>query len=129
MNKKTIITALLALAALTGQGQTFTPVVEDSIDFVITGKTTAQTDSVAWFKVAPFGGGTMKVPLTGGSSVSQTVCLAIHSSKLATMLETTSASSWRKRRQTSISSQARCRVVTCSNASSAARCVNATLTV
>ncbi len=66
MNKKTIITALLALAALTGQGQTFTPVVEDSIDFVITGKTTAQTDSVAWFKVAPFGGGTMKVPLTGG---------------------------------------------------------------
>ena len=67
MNKKTIITALLALAALTGQGQTFTPVVEDSIDFVITGKTTAQTDSVAWFKVAPFGGGTMKVPLTGGA--------------------------------------------------------------
>lgn len=66
MNKKTIITALLALVAMVGQGQTFTPVVEDSIDFVITGKTTAQTDSVAWFKVAPFGGGTMKVPLTGG---------------------------------------------------------------
>ena len=55
MNKKTIITALLALVALAGQAQTFTPFVEDSIDFVITGKTTAQTDSVAMFPCAPHG--------------------------------------------------------------------------
>lgn len=41
MNRKTIITALLALIALAGQAQTFTPIVEDSIDFVITGTTTS----------------------------------------------------------------------------------------
>ena len=33
MNKKTIITILLALVTMVGQAQTFTPVVEDSIDF------------------------------------------------------------------------------------------------
>lgn len=35
MNKKAIITILLAVVAMAGQAQTFTPVVEDSIDFVI----------------------------------------------------------------------------------------------
>ena len=33
VNKKTIITILLALVTMVGQAQTFTPVVEDSIDF------------------------------------------------------------------------------------------------
>lgn len=65
MNKKTIITALLALVALAGQAQTFTPFVEDSIDFVITGKTTAQTDSVAMFPCAPHGD-IMKFPIVDG---------------------------------------------------------------
>ena len=43
MDKKTISTCLrglvipvLALVAMAGQAQTFTPIVEDSIDFVIT---------------------------------------------------------------------------------------------
>lgn len=54
MNKKSIITALLALVWVVGQGQTFTPIVEDSIDFVITGTTTVKTDSVVWFLVAPY---------------------------------------------------------------------------
>lgn len=68
MNKKTIITALLVLVTLTGQGQTFTPVVEDSIDFVITGTTTSSHDSVAWFQCAPMGcGGVVKVPLFDGA--------------------------------------------------------------
>ena len=47
MNKKSIITALLALIWVAGQGQTFTPVVEDSIDFVISGITTVKQDSIA----------------------------------------------------------------------------------
>ena len=51
MNKQTIITALLALVAMAGQAQTFTPIVEDSIDFVITGTTTSSHDSVAMFHV------------------------------------------------------------------------------
>lgn len=61
-----LVIPVLALVAMAGQAQTFTPIVEDSIDFVITGTTTSSHDSVAWFKVAPFGGGTMKVLLTGG---------------------------------------------------------------
>ena len=32
MNRKTIITTMFALVAMAGQGQTFTPVVEDSGD-------------------------------------------------------------------------------------------------
>ena len=47
MDKKTISTCLrglvipvLALVAMAGQAQIFTPIVEDSIDFVITGTTT-----------------------------------------------------------------------------------------
>ncbi len=47
MDKKTISTCLrglvipvLALVTMAGQAQTFTPIVEDSIDFVITGTTT-----------------------------------------------------------------------------------------
>ena len=49
MNKKTIIIALLALVALTGQSQTFTPAVEDSVDFVITGTTPSTAESVGMF--------------------------------------------------------------------------------
>ena len=49
MYKKTIITAVLALVAMTGRAQTFTPIVEDSIDFVITGTTPSPTDSVGVF--------------------------------------------------------------------------------
>lgn len=52
---RTIITALLALFAMTGQGQTFTPIVEDSIDFVITGTTTTEDDSITWWPCAPWG--------------------------------------------------------------------------
>ena len=55
MNKKIIITALLALVAITGQAQTFTPIVEDSIDFVITGTTTTEDDSITWWPCAPWG--------------------------------------------------------------------------
>ncbi|MBR3089041.1 MAG: TlpA family protein disulfide reductase, partial [Prevotella sp.] len=65
MNKKSIITALLALVAMAGQGQTFTPVVEDSIDFVITGTTTSSHDSVAMFPCAPHGD-IMKFPIVDG---------------------------------------------------------------
>lgn len=36
MNKKAIIIFLLTIVAFIGHGQTFTPIVEDSIDFVIT---------------------------------------------------------------------------------------------
>ena len=63
--KQTIITALLALVWVSGQGQTFTPVVEDSIDFVITGTTTSSHDSVAMFPCAPHGDN-MKFPIVDG---------------------------------------------------------------
>ena len=63
--KKYIIAALLALVTMTGQGQTFTPVVEDSIDFVITGTTTSSHDSVAMFTCAPYGD-TVKFPIING---------------------------------------------------------------
>ena len=46
MNKQTIITLLLALVTLAGQAQTFIPVVEDSIDFVIEGTVSEGADSV-----------------------------------------------------------------------------------
>ena len=46
MNKQPIITILLALVAVTGQAQTFIPVVEDSIDFVIEGTVSEGADSV-----------------------------------------------------------------------------------
>ena len=62
---KAIITALLALVSMAGQGQTFTPIVEDSIDFVITGTTTSSHDSVAMFPCAPHGK-TVKFPIVGG---------------------------------------------------------------
>ncbi len=72
MNKKTISTCLrglvipvLALVAMAGQAQTFTPIVEDSIDFVITGTTTSSHDSVAMFPCAPHGK-TMKFPIVDG---------------------------------------------------------------
>ena len=54
MKKKTIITILLTLVAMAGQAQEFTPVVEDSIDFVITGETSAASDTVVWWPCAPF---------------------------------------------------------------------------
>ena len=65
MNKKTIITILLAVVAMAGQAQTFTPVVEDSIDFVITGTTTSNNDSVATFPCAPHGQ-SVKFPIQDG---------------------------------------------------------------
>ena len=65
MNKQTIITILLALVTMVGQAQTFTPVVEDSIDFVITGTTTSSHDSVAMFLCAPHGK-IEKFPIVGG---------------------------------------------------------------
>ena len=65
MNRKTIITALLTLVAVAGQAQTFTPIVEDSIDFVITGTTTSSHDSVAMFPCAPHGK-TVKFPIVDG---------------------------------------------------------------
>ena len=46
MNKKSIITILFALVAMAGQAQTFIPVVEDSIDFVIEGTVSEGADSV-----------------------------------------------------------------------------------
>ncbi|MBO4820845.1 MAG: AhpC/TSA family protein [Prevotella sp.] len=52
MNKKIIITALLALVALAGQAQqkhVFTPEKADTIDFVITGRTDTTVDSVILF--------------------------------------------------------------------------------
>ena len=55
MSKQTIITILLAMVALIGHGQTFTPIVEDSVDFVITGTTTSQYDSLVVFPCAPHG--------------------------------------------------------------------------
>lgn len=65
MNKKTIIAALLTLTILEGQGQTFTPIAEDSIDFVITGTTTSTHDSVAMFPCAPLGE-SVKFPILDG---------------------------------------------------------------
>ena len=65
MNKKAIITILLAVVAMAGQAQTFTPVVEDSIDFVITGTTTSNNDSVATFPCAPHGQ-SVKFPIQDG---------------------------------------------------------------
>ena len=55
MNKKTIISLLISFVAISGQAQTFTPVVGDSIDFVITGTTTSNNDSVASFRYFPHG--------------------------------------------------------------------------
>ena len=76
MNKHIIITAfptfrrlpaafLLVLMAITGQAQTFTPLVEDSINFVITGTTTSPNDSVAAFPCAPLEQ-RVKFPITDG---------------------------------------------------------------
>ena len=65
MNKKIIITILLALVATTGWAQTFTPVVEDSVDFVITGTTTSTNDSVSAFPCAPIGQ-RVKFPIRDG---------------------------------------------------------------
>lgn len=60
MNKKFIITILLILVAVAGQAQTFTPIVEDSINFVITGTTNTEVDSVTWFQCAPYPQGVSK---------------------------------------------------------------------
>ena len=55
MKKTIIITAILTLVVLTGQSQTFTPAVENSIDFVIIGTTTSTADSVYMWPCAPYG--------------------------------------------------------------------------
>ena len=52
--KRNIITILLAFFAIVGQAQKFTPVVEDSIDFVINGTTTSTEERVAVFPCATF---------------------------------------------------------------------------
>ena len=65
MNKKTIITFLLTIVAMAGQAQTFTPVVEDSIDFIITGTTTSTHDSIAAFRCDPIGP-TVMFPIRDG---------------------------------------------------------------
>lgn len=59
MNKKAILTILLALVALTGwaqEKQVFTPEKADTIDFVITGRTDMAVESVTLFTVAPMRG-------------------------------------------------------------------------
>ena len=65
MNKKTIITLLIPFVAISGQAQTFTPVVEDSIDFVVTGTTTSKSDSVVSFPCAQYGQ-RVKFPIKNG---------------------------------------------------------------
>ena len=55
MNKKIIITILLALVVMAGQGQNWSPLVEDSIDFIITGTTNSTQDSLIMFPCAPLG--------------------------------------------------------------------------
>ncbi len=65
MNKKTIITLLIPFVAISGQAQTFTPVVEDSIDFVVTGTTTSKSDSVVSSPCAPYGQ-RVKFPIKNG---------------------------------------------------------------
>jgi peroxiredoxin len=65
--KQTIITILLAFFAIVGQAQEFTPVVEDSIDFVINGTTTSTEDSVAVFPYLTSKDWRMSFyPITGG---------------------------------------------------------------
>ncbi len=69
MKKRAIITILLALVALAGQAQEFTPVVEDSIDFVINGTTTSTEDSVMWWQCGPYPKGPIEdyfVPIKDG---------------------------------------------------------------
>lgn len=59
MNKKAILTILLALVALTGwaqEKQVFTPEKADTIDFVITGRTDMAVENVTLFTVAPMRG-------------------------------------------------------------------------
>ena len=72
MNMKNIITCLrgfaipvLALVTVAGQAQTFTPIVEDSIDFVIMGTTTSNIDSVSSFPCTPIGR-RVKFPIQDG---------------------------------------------------------------
>lgn len=65
MNKQTFITFLLAVVTMTLQGQTFTPLVEDSVDYVITGTTNSTYDSVVVFPCAPYGD-RMKFPIRDG---------------------------------------------------------------
>ena len=65
MNKQIFISFLLIFVAKTAQGQTFTPFIEDSVDYVITGTTTSTHDSVAVFPCAPLGQ-TKKYPIRDG---------------------------------------------------------------
>lgn len=57
---------LLATAISQGQAQTFTPIVEDSIDFTITGTTNSTLDSVALFPYAT-NGDAEKFPIHEGA--------------------------------------------------------------
>ena len=41
-----IVPAIILCCAMAGQAQTFTPIVEDSIDFVIEGTTTKETTTI-----------------------------------------------------------------------------------
>lgn len=63
MKKKTIISALLALVATTGLAQVSTPVVNDTIDFVIEGTAGNGADSI-YFKERPYTE-TRKYPVRG----------------------------------------------------------------
>ena len=53
--KKTIITLLFALVSMAGLAQNWSPLVEDSIDFIITGTTNSTQDSLIMFPCAPLG--------------------------------------------------------------------------
>ncbi len=60
-----IISIALFMLAVCGQAQTFQPIIEDSIDFVITGTTTSQYDSLVVFPCAPHGQG-VEYPVVDG---------------------------------------------------------------
>lgn len=66
MKIKFITSLIFAFVVLTGQAQTFTAHLEDSIDFIISGTTTSQHDSVAAFPCAPHGE-IKKFPIVDGA--------------------------------------------------------------
>ena len=51
--KQTIITILFALVSMAGLAQNWSPLVEDSIDFIITGTTNSTQDSLIIFPCTP----------------------------------------------------------------------------
>ena len=64
--KISIPSLIFAFVVLTGQAQTFTAHLEDSIDFIISGTATSQHDSVAAFPCAPHGE-IKKFPIVDGA--------------------------------------------------------------